>query len=445
MVFMPHSMRTLARHLKRRKNHRVRTGKAGWTAISPSAGSVFPLFTSVNKYNDISETEMRRAFIGVACLSLAGLVHAAGSVTLYGVIDNGVAWMSNATSTSGAAGHSVVQTTTGSYGNRWGLRGVEDLGGGTSAIFTLENGFDGFSGKALQGAREFGRQAFVGLSSQTYGTLTMGRQYDIGFEYVSAYTSYMLWAGQYAAHVGDNDTMFSTFRQQNAVKYRTPIWAGLEGSAMYSFSNQPGAFANNRGYSLGLRYTRNSFGAAVAYLHLNNPSAGQTGGTNASGAVGGEYALGASTIFYNAGAVSVQAVTSAAVSYQFGAAQTTAVFTYSDLDYVDQSTLHLYNIEANASYLITPSLLLGASYVYTQGHTSGGRGAAYFQGESPKWHQVNLGVNYFFSKRTTLHLLGVYQKAAGTANEASINATGYVAGTNTTNVKLVMLGLSHKF
>jgi len=35
-------------------------------------------------------------------------------------------------------------------GNRWGLKGVEDLGGGMKAVFQLENGFDG-SGRLKQG------------------------------------------------------------------------------------------------------------------------------------------------------------------------------------------------------------------------------------------------------------------------------------------------------
>lgn len=63
-------------------------------------------------------------------------------------------------------------------GNRWGLKGNEDIGGDFSIVFPLENGFDLNSGTLNDGGREFGRQAFVGISSTRYGSLTFGRQYD---------------------------------------------------------------------------------------------------------------------------------------------------------------------------------------------------------------------------------------------------------------------------
>lgn len=50
--------------------------------------------------------------------------------------------------------------------------------GGLSAIFQIENGFDLNTGKLGQGGAEFGRQAWVGIASKSYGTLTAGRQYD---------------------------------------------------------------------------------------------------------------------------------------------------------------------------------------------------------------------------------------------------------------------------
>ena len=103
-----------------------------------------------------------------ACLSALALaatpVRAASSnVTLYGLIDTGLQYVSN-----GPGGHSKTGISTGNLsGSRWGLRGSEDLGDGLSAIFTLENGFDSSNGQTMQGDRLFGRQAYVGLSSRT--------------------------------------------------------------------------------------------------------------------------------------------------------------------------------------------------------------------------------------------------------------------------------------
>jgi len=64
--------------------------------------------------------------------------------------------------------------------SRWGLQGCEDIGGGTAAIFTLENGFSSNSGALSQrGVDMFGRKASVGLQSKTLGTFTLGCQYDM--------------------------------------------------------------------------------------------------------------------------------------------------------------------------------------------------------------------------------------------------------------------------
>ncbi len=68
-----------------------------------------------------------------------------------------------------------MPAVTGELPSRWGLRGVEGLGGGYSAVFTLESGFNVRDGSSGQGGRLFGRQAFVGLKAP-YGTLAFGRQ-----------------------------------------------------------------------------------------------------------------------------------------------------------------------------------------------------------------------------------------------------------------------------
>lgn len=63
----------------------------------------------------------------------------------------------------------------GALGSRLGFRGVEDLGGGTSAVFRLEQGINLDDGTLGQGGRAFGREASVGLASTTRGTVTAGR------------------------------------------------------------------------------------------------------------------------------------------------------------------------------------------------------------------------------------------------------------------------------
>src|ERR1700730_17179701 len=128
--------------------------------------------------------------LAVSAALAASAAHSQSSVTLYGLIDAG-----------------LFQAASGTInGSRFGLRGAEDLGGGLKAIFVLENGFNVQNGKLGQNSRMFGRQAFVGLSSSQFGTVTLGRQYDSLVDFVAPLSAT---AGTFGdtgfAHPFDND------------------------------------------------------------------------------------------------------------------------------------------------------------------------------------------------------------------------------------------------
>jgi predicted porin len=95
-----------------------------------------------------------------AAILIANAAHAQNSVTMYGIIDNGLMYVHNSGGQSSqwrmSGGGNVA-------GTRWGFKGREDLGGGLAALFVLENGFNTATGTLNQGGREFGRQAYVGL------------------------------------------------------------------------------------------------------------------------------------------------------------------------------------------------------------------------------------------------------------------------------------------
>lgn len=82
-----------------------------------------------------------------------GAVHAQSSVTLYGIVDVGIEHINN-TSTGGAQTREASGNLSGS---RWGLKGVEDLGGGMKAIFQLEDGFNVNDGTTAQSTKGLGR------------------------------------------------------------------------------------------------------------------------------------------------------------------------------------------------------------------------------------------------------------------------------------------------
>src|SRR6201996_901658 len=204
--------------------------------------------------------------LSLAVLGGAGAAHAQSTVTLYGLIDAGITYTSN----QGGA-HNVQETSGAVNGSRWGLRGSEDLGGGLKAIFTLENGFSGATGKLGQNGLEFGRQAFVGLSSDQYGAVTLGRQYDSVVDYLAPLALTGTGSGgTQAAHPFDNDNLDNSFRINNSIKYSSVNYGGFKFGTLYGFSNSAGNFSTNRAYSVGATYNYGPFNFAAAYLQLNN-------------------------------------------------------------------------------------------------------------------------------------------------------------------------------
>ncbi|MBR8316404.1 porin [Burkholderia dolosa] len=375
---------------------------------------------------------------------------AQSSVTLYGIIDTGIAWTNTVASSIRAPGASRWSMATGwGSGDRVGLLGREDLGGGLSAVFQLEMGFSGLNGTSSQGGRLFGRQAYVGLSSTRYGKLTLGRQYDYTFDYVAPLMSWLMFGSIYGAHIGDVDDSFQTFRLNNSVKYEVSPVAGLKLGALYAFSNQAGGdagrgFANNRAYGFGLDYLRGPLHVVASYLQLNDPSAGLASANNPGGAIGDEYS-GSTSIFYNAGFVERQRITALGAGYSFGAASVNFVFTNTLLDYRGGGSLRINNYEINGRYYFTPVLMAGVGYIFTDGHGYTGSGATSFAaGDRPRWHQVDAGIAYLLSKRTDLHMSMVYQRLAGDASTVAINFFG-PAGAGRSSQIAVLAGLRHRF
>ena len=103
----------------------------------------------------------------------------------------------------------------------------------------LENGFNVNNGKLGQGGLMFGRQAYVGLSSQ-FGTVTLGRQYDSVVDYVGPLEAGDQWGGYIGAHPGDIDNFNNSYRTNNTVKYTSANYAGLTFGGTYSFGGIAG-------------------------------------------------------------------------------------------------------------------------------------------------------------------------------------------------------------
>ncbi|CAB3745542.1 hypothetical protein LMG24238_07672 [Paraburkholderia sediminicola] len=339
----------------------------------------------------------------LAAIAYCTHAHAQSSVTLYGLISVGVEYVSN------EGGHSNVKMLSGSQqGSRWGMRVKEDLGGGMSAIAQLENGFDLASGKLSQGGREFGRQAYVGISSNRFGTFTIGRQTDTFWDVLLPFYG-PTFGSSLNVHVGDNDNTFGTYRFNNTVKYVSPSVMGITGEGMYSFSNQAGAFGNNRAMGLGLSYQRGALAAGLAYMSLDNP-----GTANADGAVTNDYA-GAPFQLFRASPLNATAGVSnerrygGGASYSFTEKLGAAVnITQVKFEYLDSTSLRLTNYDVTLNYRVTPAFFVAAGYVYTNGrYDAAGVG-------NPHWHMGQISLDYFLSKMTDVYIYGVVQRASST-------------------------------
>jgi predicted porin len=219
----------------------------------------------------------------------AGICSGAASaqVTIYGVYDTGIEYVTN----SNAAGDAMLRmpNITGATPSRLGFRGTEDLSGDLKTVFVLETGFDPGAGSLGQGGRLFGREAWVGLKN-TNGTLMLGRQYSM----LSTSLQKADFIGPSIHSARNAEPYISNARHDNSVGY-LGTFSNVTAGATYSFgrdtssaggaggSNCAGEVAGNskacRQATAMLGYDTDSFGVAGAYDIMY----GNTGATNISG------------------------------------------------------------------------------------------------------------------------------------------------------------------
>ncbi|CAB3794786.1 porin [Pararobbsia alpina] len=378
---------------------------------------------------------MKKSFLAFAagCVA-AGSASAQNSVTLYGVLDEGVTYVNNVVG-SDHQGHSLVALQSGVLqGSRWGLKGAEDLGGGLKAIFQLESGFNINNGSSGQGGRLFGRQSFVGLSSDHWGTLTLGRQYDSVVDYVQPVTMNGNWGAMFS-HAGDIDNSDNGFRINNAVKYASPNLSGLEFGGLYALGGESG----NSTLSLGASYARGPLYLGAGYLYAKNPVQQFDDGNWTD--------FGNDPFFGLLGEPSDMQVIGGGGTYAFGPALLGANYTNSRYrDSIGGATARFDNYELWGQYQLTPAAVLVAGYTFTRVHQD-----AVYGDSVPKYGQINLMADYALSKRTDVYVQGIWQRAyssdpsTGQPMPASIytGSPGNISSTN--NQVSARLGIRTKF
>jgi predicted porin len=392
---------------------------------------------------------MKKHALFLCTCALSGAASAQSSVTLYGVVDEALTFVSNA-----KGGRQYLMTNGNEAGNRWGLTGAEDLGGGLKAIFTLEAGYAGSNGTIGQNGTEFGRQAFVGLASTRYGTLTLGRQYSTVYQVVAPITAVGDWAAAgsgFGAHPGDADNLDSSNRINNAIKYQSVNYRGFTFGGLYSLGGKTGQFAQNSIWDISAAYANGPLKAAVGYVHANSPNYSfwgdkandSTTASNITNPIAGGYASAGSQQIIAAAAQYAMGPFTVGAAYtntRFGKLGSVTVAGLNAAEAKYTGTASLNTGEVNVKYRPVPALLLAASYAYTENSGASGQAKAHY-------NQVDLGALYSLSKRTTLYAVAVYQAARGTDStgaKAVADLVGISPSSNGTQT-LVTLGINHRF
>ena len=242
---------------------------------------------------------------------------------LYGVLDVGVAQMTNAGNFSNFVTGAVptgsgiaarVGTVRGMMNggesqSRWGIKGSEDMGNGNKAFFQLESAFSlgngaiatsGLAGgngatnrnmiadTALNG-QLFNRMAFIGIANNDLGALTFGRQYSLqldiigsvggGYDPVNAQMfSPINFSGAYGGGGATDNS-----RVDNAIKYAKKF-GNFNVNALYGMGGVATATSARSNAQVNVGYEADTFGVQAAMQQANDTTSLSAGPVGTVGA-----------------------------------------------------------------------------------------------------------------------------------------------------------------
>lgn len=347
-----------------------------------------------------------KKFMVAALSMMTGTAFAQSSVTLYGLLDAGITYTNDVT-LNGVHGSQTALMTGVAQGSRWGMRGSEDIGGGNKVVFQLESGFQLDTGVLSAGGRLFGYGSYVGMQGN-WGALTMGRQYDfIGWYFpayaVAANTPAGLLAWSLPSYSGGGYTLDNRVWGDwvdNSIKYVSPNFGGFEFGAMYGLGEVAGSLGKSATTSVIANYNNGPFGASVSYFTQKNAVDNSTKQIVIGGAA------------YNFKSVRLFGLVS---DVRLSTAERPRAITY----------------ELGAVYTLTPPLSIGLGYQYQSRNNNVGNA-----------QQVTLSLDYQFSKRTDVYLVGAYGRDRGFGSQVVAAIGGPATGDSQTAVRI---GMRHRF
>ena len=415
-------------------------------------------------------------FALAATTAFAGAAQAQSSVTVYGLLDMGYVGY-NTRFAEGSTGSKAVNKTTGNAfsssaesTSRLGFKGTEDLGGGTSAFFTVELGVTPNSQQAVNSGSTQNRQTFVGLKKNGVGQFALGTQYTVIHNAVAAtdpgqanniagnlvYPAITEGAGS-----SENSTGAAyTVRTNNQLTLNSETFAGFKANAMImanaknanqtqvvtnaTTSTTTGGLNNQSGWGLGVDYTWNKLYATANYQAITSKQSTQTTNTAGTtlatllpvGAPATGYASGGS-----ANGTNVQDNQwYVAATYDFGILKAYA-------QYINRKV----SAQQNTGYYLSRSAeQIGVrSYITPtiEAWASGGLGR--YQGYGANTANMTawqIGSNYWLSKRTNLYAIYGQQGTSNTSIPSNISGSAVVsANPISTNISNYAIGVRHTF
>ena len=240
---------------------------------------------------------MKKTLIAAAVMAASGVAFAASNVTLYGVIEEGVV-VSKAKHKD-----TMVDLKAGfDSGNRWGIKGVEDLGNGYSVGVLVEQGFTADNGDEGVEGKAFNRESLLYVNGG-FGSLAFGRTGGLAFAQSQNIRTGWVFGTGYGSSAW-NAIDFVAKRMNNVVSYATPVFSGFSVHAMYSNSgsnelaNDDKKWSENgHYYGIGVKYNANNILSSLIFEAAQNKNVVAPGNSNAKYGInyGLEWNLGAIT------------------------------------------------------------------------------------------------------------------------------------------------------
>ena len=231
---------------------------------------------------------MKKLLLAATLALGATVATAQSSVTVFGILDTGFTGVTTRSTTSAGTTESNLNqfNQSGSTPSRLGFRGVEDLGGGSSALFMIDMQLFPQDAR-LSGPTQSGivnRQTWVGLKRDGYGTAMIGTQFTPIFKQLlktdpggaNDVVGSVIFPG--SSYSGGVTTTAFTSRTSNTLQFQSDTFKGFSGGLMYSAKNQDttqtgantGGNTNIGGYGISADYTWNKLYATAVYQKLSN-------------------------------------------------------------------------------------------------------------------------------------------------------------------------------